>query len=68
MSEKLERTIGEAEKKKLYDAVVRSEDEEILQQWLDENPNLVGEVSFACSRNLLHLAAMHGHENALKFG
>ena len=55
--------IEEAEKKKLYDAVVRYGDEEVLQKWLVENPKQVGEVSFACSRNLLHLAAMHGHEN-----
>ncbi|XP_047953391.1 ankyrin repeat-containing protein ITN1-like [Salvia hispanica] len=31
-----------------------------------EDPNVVCEVSFARSRNVLHIAAMHGHENIVE--
>ncbi|XP_057776286.1 ankyrin repeat-containing protein At5g02620-like isoform X2 [Salvia miltiorrhiza] len=44
--------------KKLYDAATKG-DLSTLQELLQEHPHLVDEVSYARSRNLLHLATMH---------
>ena len=53
------------EKMKLYDAA-KIGDVATLQDSLQADPNIVGEVSFARSRNVLHIAAMYGQENIVE--
>lgn len=50
---------GEVTRKKLYDAATQG-DATIFQELLQEDPYLLDVVSFPCSRNLLHIATMHG--------
>ncbi|XP_047956573.1 ankyrin repeat-containing protein At5g02620-like isoform X2 [Salvia hispanica] len=45
--------------RKLYDAVSQG-DVTALLELLNNDPYLVDGISFPCSRNLLHIAAMHG--------
>ncbi|KAL1541869.1 ankyrin repeat-containing protein-like protein [Salvia divinorum] len=52
--------VSEAVEKKLYEAASKG-DVTTLQQLVHEDPYLVHGVSFPCSRNLLHVAVMHGH-------
>ncbi|KAH6798910.1 hypothetical protein C2S51_035394 [Perilla frutescens var. frutescens] len=47
----------EAAGKKLYDAAAKG-DVTTLQEVLEQDPYLLDEVSFACSRNLLHIGSM----------
>ncbi|XP_057776302.1 ankyrin repeat-containing protein ITN1-like [Salvia miltiorrhiza] len=49
----------EVVEKKLYNAASKG-DLTTLKQLVQEDPYLVHEAPFACSRNLLHVAAMHG--------
>ncbi|XP_057776299.1 ankyrin repeat-containing protein NPR4-like isoform X2 [Salvia miltiorrhiza] len=51
--------VGETVEKKLYNAASEG-DLTTLQTLLQEDPYLVHEAPFAYSRNLLHVAAMHG--------
>ncbi|KAL1541861.1 ankyrin repeat-containing protein-like protein [Salvia divinorum] len=51
--------VGEAQKRKLYNAASKGDVTQLLQL-VEEDPYLVHGVSFPCSRNLLHVAATHG--------
>ncbi|XP_057776310.1 ankyrin repeat-containing protein At5g02620-like [Salvia miltiorrhiza] len=55
-----ERMVGEAAaEKKLYDAATKG-DVATFQQLLQQDPHLVESVSFACSRNVVHIATLRG--------
>ncbi|KAL1541863.1 ankyrin repeat-containing protein-like protein [Salvia divinorum] len=51
--------VSEEVGKKLYKAASKGEVETLLEL-VEEDPYLVHGFSFPCSRNLLHIAAMHG--------
>ncbi|XP_057776294.1 ankyrin repeat-containing protein At5g02620-like isoform X2 [Salvia miltiorrhiza] len=51
--------VGETVEKKLYNAASNG-DLTMLQTLLQEDPYLVESVSFACSRNAVHIAALRG--------
>ena len=57
--------VSEEVEKKLYKAASKG-DVKTLVQLLGEDPYLVHEFSFPCSRNLLHIAAMHGQTGVVE--
>ncbi|XP_047953397.1 ankyrin repeat-containing protein ITN1-like [Salvia hispanica] len=57
--------VPESIKMKLYDAA-KNGDIATLAELLQRDPNLVAEVLYARSRNVLHIAAMHGQESIVE--
>ena len=57
--------VGEAVEKKLYDAASKG-DVATFSKLLPQDPYLVETLSFPCSRNILHIATMHGQTSTVE--
>ncbi|KAL1557285.1 ankyrin repeat-containing protein-like protein [Salvia divinorum] len=57
--------VGEALEKKLYNVVSKG-DETTFSQLLQQDPYLVQTLPFPCSRNILHIATMHGQASIVE--
>ncbi|KAL1558033.1 ankyrin repeat-containing protein-like protein [Salvia divinorum] len=57
--------VSEVVERKLYETASRG-DVATLVRLLEDDPYLVHGVSFPCSRNLLHIAAMHGQTSIVE--